>query len=417
NSSLAAVQRLAEGEALTESFDYLLSDGEGGTDTARLIVTIQGANDPPSAVDDSNATDSDTSVVGRVLPNDSDPNPGDTLTVVAVNGAAGDVGQTITLPSGALLRLNADGTYSYDPNGAFDYLAPNQTDVDKFTYTVTDPHGGVATATVTITIVGLNDPPTAWGELMHTAMDVPITAHVLDNDTDPNGEPLSVILIDGPEEGTAVVNADGTITFTPSHGFTGMVEIRYLAEDPHGASSPATLMIMVDPPTPVDPPGPVPAFGYDSFNNFSRPRQILADDAFGTYRQPLLTREIFTLAPEPTFSGFARPGTTVVGRIYNEQGVLIGEGFAHADPGGNWMLQFQGLAKFEHYRIEFDYVVESQDIYGYLGLDPSDNSYQAMQPLTDWMEPLSVAGAIRQSPWHSLNALHQNLQRPLGFGE
>ena len=414
DNTLPAVQSLSLGETLGESFTYTLSDGEGGTDTALLSIVINGANDPPVAVDDTNTTDSDTPVNGQVLPNDSDPDADDVLSVVAVNGSNSGVGGTIMLPSGALLTLNSDGTYAYDPNGAFDHLAPGETTVDTFTYTVNDPHGETDTAVVVISILGLNDPPMAWDEIMHTPMDQPVTAHVLDNDTDPNGEPLCLVMIKGPEEGTAVARRDGTITFTPAPGFTGMVAIRYLAEDPHGASSAATLMIMVDPPE-VDPPAPVPAFGFDSFNNFSQSRQVLAEQG-GTYRQPLLTREIFTLAPEPTFSGYARPGTTVVGRIYDERGVLIGEGFAHADPGGNWMMQFQGVAKFEHYRIEFDYVVESQDIYGYLGLDPSDNSYQAMQPLTDWMEPLSVAGAIRQSPWHSLNALHRSLQRPLGFG-
>ena len=131
----------------------------------------------------------------------------------------------------------------------------------------------------------------------------------------------------------------------------------------------------------------------------------------------MLTQEIFTLSPEPIFSGYARPGTMVVGRIYDERGVLVGEQFAHADPGGNWLMQFQGLARLDRYRIEFDYVVETQDIYGYLGLDPSDNSYQAVQPLTNRDEPFGVPFVLRQAPYQSLNTLHRELNRPLGLGE
>jgi len=346
-----------------------------------------------------------------VLPNDRDPDGGQALTVVAVNGRSGGVGLPITLPSGAILVLNADGTFAYDPHGAFDHLAPGQTAPEQFTYTIADGHGGSDTAEVVITVSGVNAPPTAWGEIEHTPMDTPITVRVLDNDSDPHGEPLSLILIEAPPIGTTVVNPDGTITYTPDAGYVGTVYIRYLAQDPHGASSPATLMIIVEEPQHDQ----QFFFGFDSFNDFSQPRQLLS--AHGDYRQPYLSQEIFTLAPEPTFSGYARPGTMVVGRIYDERGVQIGEGFAHADPGGNWMMQFQGVPKFERYRIEFDFVSESQDIYGYLGLDPADNSYQAMQPLTDGESPLSVGNALRQAPWPSLQSLHRELNRPLGFGD
>ena len=86
-------------------------------------------NTPPVAVDDSFTTDEDTVLSGENVLNanpttaDSDPD-GDPLTVTAVNGVGASVGVQITLASGALLTLNSNGTFSYDPNGQFDSLAP-----------------------------------------------------------------------------------------------------------------------------------------------------------------------------------------------------------------------------------------------------------------------------------------------------
>ncbi|MEA3002626.1 MAG: hypothetical protein QOH81_1414, partial [Sphingomonadales bacterium] len=77
--------------------------------------------------------------------------------VLSVNGSATAVGQQIVLASGALLTVNADGTFSYDPNGAFNYLVPpgggasDVTASDSFTYTI----DGGATATATVTVNGL----------------------------------------------------------------------------------------------------------------------------------------------------------------------------------------------------------------------------------------------------------------------
>jgi Ca2+-binding RTX toxin-like protein len=93
------------------------------------------------------------------------------LEVAEVNGVAAGVGTPIILPSGALLTLSADGTYSYDPNDQFNYListakaaatgAVNTSATDSFTYSL--PNG--STATVTITITGVNSPDDElWGD-------------------------------------------------------------------------------------------------------------------------------------------------------------------------------------------------------------------------------------------------------------
>jgi parallel beta-helix repeat protein len=102
-----------------------------------------------------------------VLINDYDSDS-DPLSVTEVNGNAVDVGNAIILGSGAQLTLNADGSFNYDTNGAFDWVADGNTTTDTFNYTLDDENSGTDTATVTITITGINDAPFGG----HTADDV-----------------------------------------------------------------------------------------------------------------------------------------------------------------------------------------------------------------------------------------------------
>ena len=93
-----------------------------------------------------------------MLANDTDVDPGDTKTVVALNGTGT---LTQTLPSGASVTINANGSYTYNPLAAFQGLSTGQTASDSFTYTMQDGAGAQDTATVNITINGISDAPTA----------------------------------------------------------------------------------------------------------------------------------------------------------------------------------------------------------------------------------------------------------------
>ena len=111
---------------------------------------------PVVANNASNSTPEDSFVHGNLLQNDS-AQPGATLRVGAVNGQASNLGETITLPSGATVQVNSNGNYTYVANGAFNYLvgasgAANHSATDSFTYTLTN--GTTATATITVTGVG-----------------------------------------------------------------------------------------------------------------------------------------------------------------------------------------------------------------------------------------------------------------------
>ena len=153
-------EALGVGENGADSFSYTVSDGHGGTDTATVNLTITGVNDAPVAVNDTGTTGENTTLTvnaaNGVLKNDTDID-GDTLTVSGVTG--GTVGVQFALASGALLTLNADGSYVYNPNGKFESLSAGVNGADSFTYTISDGHTGTDTATVNLTITGVNDAP------------------------------------------------------------------------------------------------------------------------------------------------------------------------------------------------------------------------------------------------------------------
>ncbi|MEL7015973.1 MAG: Ig-like domain-containing protein, partial [Pseudomonadota bacterium] len=149
----------------TETFDYTISDGNGGMDTATVTLDRSSGQMPPIAQDDAFTIDENPEGLeigvitnGSVLADngsglDSDPDS-DPLSVTQINGDDVTNGNQITLDSGASLTIRTDGTFDYDPNGAFDFLDDGETGTDSFTYTISDGQGGTDTATVTITIRG-----------------------------------------------------------------------------------------------------------------------------------------------------------------------------------------------------------------------------------------------------------------------
>ena len=192
-------------------------------------------------------------------------NPNHDLVISAVNGVPGNVGSQITLASGALLTVNADGSYDYDPNGKFDFLKPGDSTTDSFDYTVSNGNGGSDTATVTITIGGVNDNPTAVNDAAVTNEDTPINIDVLANDSDLDGDTISVDSASA-LHGTVVINSDNTITYTPNANFNGTDTITYNIIDGNGGSASATVDVTINPinDAPVSNDITVPAFDEDS---------------------------------------------------------------------------------------------------------------------------------------------------------
>ncbi|MDA1049623.1 MAG: Ig-like domain-containing protein [Planctomycetota bacterium] len=221
---------------------------------------VQPTNHNPMAVDDAITTDEDTAISGDVLaanPNTADSDPdGDTLTVDQLNGDAATIGTATMITSGALVTLNANGTFTYDPNGAFDALDFGIAGMDNFTYRISDGKGGTDAATVNLTITGLNDDPVA-GDLSASAVEdgpavtVPFNADDIDADDDPTTLDYSIIL--DPTEGSVTSIVGNTFTFDPGTDFqdltvgqTRSVTFTYQAMDGQTAlSNTATATITV----------------------------------------------------------------------------------------------------------------------------------------------------------------------------
>ncbi|KZL17267.1 VCBS domain-containing protein [Pseudovibrio sp. WM33] len=136
-----AFDYLAAGETATDTFSYTVTDAAGESSTSTVTITVIGHNDSPIAVAVAAETDESTSIV--ILPDFTDPDNNDTHSFTV--DTSGTIGSVI---------VNADGTFSYDPNGKFDHLEAGETATDTFTYTVTDAAGESSTETVTVTING-----------------------------------------------------------------------------------------------------------------------------------------------------------------------------------------------------------------------------------------------------------------------
>jgi large repetitive protein len=245
------------------------------------VVTFSFANVAPVAINDqADVPEHGPAATGSVLTNDHDGGlDQDVLTVTAVNGNAGVVGQPITLASGAILTLNADGSYVYDPNGAFLSLGAGTTGSDAFSYVISDGNGGLAHATVTLTILGQNDAPVIVNPL--TPGIAPANPlHVVPLTAGTDGQPITPLAISGyfqdPDANDPLVLSvrPGTlppgITFDPATGtfagtptsdasiggpaHDGLYPVVVTATDSHGAS--VTTIVTFDignqPPVAVD---------------------------------------------------------------------------------------------------------------------------------------------------------------------
>ena len=90
-----------------------------------------------------------------------------------------------------------------------------------------------------------NSPPTAADDAATTAEDTAVTAYVLRNDLDTDGDSLTLAITSGPSNGTAAVNADGSISYSPNGNFNGADSLAYSVSDGHGGVDAAVLGLMV----------------------------------------------------------------------------------------------------------------------------------------------------------------------------
>jgi len=222
----------------------------------------------PIAQDDAVATDEDTVLVGNLFADngsgaDSDPES-DPITVAAVNGNAAAVGTPITLASGAILTVNADGTFTYDPSDAFDDLTLGESDAETFTYRITDGTFTSGTAIVLVTVSGVNTAPVINGDLYQIGKFTVLNGNVLSNDDDADEQTLTVTQVNGSAAAvgmtitlasgsTVRVLAGGSFTYTPGGtlkrleiGESAIDSFTYSASDGNGGTGSATVTVRVN---------------------------------------------------------------------------------------------------------------------------------------------------------------------------
>ncbi len=200
---------------------------------ASLTWTVSSAplgNRPPIAAEDTYGVAQGETVsveAPGVLGNDSDPD-GDTMTV-----------RQVTSPSHGIVTIRPDGSFTYTHDGGPAIR-------DSFMYGADDGRGGVATAVVTITLRA-NRAPVAVADEADLDAYTPTTIAVLDNDSDPDGDPLTILAIIGNPAGRVEISAGATLTYYPRSAWTGTDAFEYTVSDTYGNRDTGTVTVSIAP--------------------------------------------------------------------------------------------------------------------------------------------------------------------------
>ncbi|MBY6003563.1 tandem-95 repeat protein [Salipiger bermudensis] len=214
----------------TDSFTYLVDDGNGGTDEATVRINVLAVNDAPTASGSSATLSEDIpqvfSLSGLVEDVDGDP--------LSIEDISISAGATVTPLGGLGFEVTPDPDY----NGPL-----------TLTYSVTDGTEVSNTAQIEFTVTPVNDDPVAANDLYGVYEDVRGSAStalgVLRNDSDVDGDPLTVSLVTDVAHGTLVLRSDGAFTYAADADWTGTDSFTYLVDDGNGGSDEATVRIKV----------------------------------------------------------------------------------------------------------------------------------------------------------------------------
>ena len=263
-----------------DSFDYSIVDTSGVADDATVTISVAPVGNPavntaPDANDDAAITQKNTPQIGNALINDVDANPTDALLVTAIDGNPVSLGSPteVSLPSGSVVVINSDGSYSYTP--ADDFVG-----TESLPYTISDDNGGVDTATLYLSV--FDTPPELEDDINNTSVDLPVSGNVLTNDN--GGDPQDEVQVgDGSgnalteptvlttdQGGTLLIGADGEYTYTPPQGFVGEDSIELEVCDEAGNCGTQTLVVQVGD-TAQNPNNTQPIAENDNFSTFSDP--------------------------------------------------------------------------------------------------------------------------------------------------
>ncbi len=193
----------------SETLTFTATDPSGESISQTVNFTVAPVAD---IVADTATVVEDTPTIIKVLGNDTFEGDGKVVSLDANNG-----------PANGTVSVNPDGSVTYTPND-------NYHGTDSFTYIVTS--GGVSeSTTVSVDVTPENDAPVAKDDIATTQEDTVVTIDVLPNDTDVDGDKLSVESASLPKEQGTVEVVNGKLVFTPAENFNGDAEITYTVTD------------------------------------------------------------------------------------------------------------------------------------------------------------------------------------------
>lgn len=216
----------------TAGFRYTVRDEIGNLTTGNAIVQVAAVNDNPVAGAETFSATEDTTLViapSLLLGNDTDVD-GDSLSISSVQNAVG-----------GMVSLDGSGNVVFIPDANFNGTA-------SFQYTAFDGQGGTATATATLLVAAVNDAPIVTAELLSGVEDVTLLispASLLANDTDVDGDTLTISAVGNAVGGSVALDGNGDIVFTPTPNHNGAATFQYAVDDGQGGVTWATAAIAI----------------------------------------------------------------------------------------------------------------------------------------------------------------------------
>ncbi|MBV9952486.1 MAG: tandem-95 repeat protein [Acidimicrobiia bacterium] len=211
----------------SDSFTYSVADPSGATASATVTVTVRPVDDAPVGGTIDVTTNEDTPITVDISSAVSDVD-GDPLAIETV-------GTALHGSTGAAGTLEVD----YSPSAQFH-------GADQFSVQVTDPDGAPATVTVAVTVVSVDDAPTASNRSATTNEDQAVTVDLTSAVGDADGDPLTVSALGAPGSGQ-VASSGLSVTYTPDANTNGTDTFTYTVADPDGATATGTVTVTVVP--------------------------------------------------------------------------------------------------------------------------------------------------------------------------
>lgn len=212
-----------------DSLTFKANDGKTDSAVATLNLTVTSVNDAPVATSKAVTTAEDTKINIAIQAND-------------VEGSA------LTYAVG----VPAHGTLSGTAPNLIYTPAANYFGADSFTFKANDGTVDSAPASIGISVTAVNDAPIATADIASTKKNTAVTTAVLSNDTDPDGDALTVTSVGKPLSGSTTIgsvtlNSNGTIKYTPKSNWTGTVKYTYTIKDSKGAATSSNVTVSVTP--------------------------------------------------------------------------------------------------------------------------------------------------------------------------